>query len=271
MDMFLRGQKIEIAELLPPVIDKIDKQTADKVVKTLRVKVPAAGPDARKCCFDDFEQTLAQEAVLEESRRCMSCGSGAEVLVDKCAACLTCLRVCPFDIPRVTDVARIDSALCQACGMCIADCPANAIIAKGWDVKELAARTAQTLAAMTGGKKIVAYVSGHHAPAAAWSATSEDSVPGVAEIYLPSMSRLSASELMQAFVNGSDAVFVVAGAIGADRYPTATQRIRKRVELAAAMLKEVGFDANRLVLVEVADQGRAAIRAALEKAAGEVA
>jgi coenzyme F420-reducing hydrogenase delta subunit len=183
--------------------------------------------------------------------------------------------VCPFDIPRVTDVARIDSALCQACGMCIADCPANAIIAKGWDVKELAARTAKALAAMSGspqgGKKIVAYVSGHHAPAAAWSATSEDTVPGVAEIYLPSMSRLSASEIMQAFVNGADAVFVVAGAIGADRYPNATQRIRKRVELAAGMLKEIGFDSKRLVLVEVADQGRAAIRAALEKAAGEVA
>lgn len=270
MDMFLSGRKIEIAELLPPAIDKIDKQTADKVAKTLRVKVPAAGPDARKCCFDDFEQTLAEEAVLEESRRCMSCGSGAEVLVDKCAACLTCLRVCPFDIPRVTDVARIDSALCQACGMCIADCPANAIIAKGWDVKELAAKTAKVLASMNGGKKIVAYVSGHHAPAAAWSATSEDLVPGVAEIYLPSMSRLSATELMQAFVNGADAVFVVAGAIGADRYPTATQRIRKRVELAAAMLNEIGFDSKRLVLVEVADQGRAAIRAALEKAAGEV-
>ena len=67
-----------------------------------------------------------------------------------CEACLTCLRVCPFDIPVVTDVARIDSALCQACGMCIADCPANAIIARGWDVKALEARTADAIASMNG-------------------------------------------------------------------------------------------------------------------------
>ena len=48
---------------------------------------------------------------------------------ERCAACLTCLRVCPFDVPRLNDDNRayIDPASCQGCGICAAVCPAKAI------------------------------------------------------------------------------------------------------------------------------------------------
>ena len=199
----------------------------------------------------------------------MNCGSGAEVLVDKCAACLTCLRVCPFDIPVVTDVARIDSALCQACGMCIADCPANAIIARGWDVNALKARTADAVSVMGARKdqKIIAYVCGHHAPATAWSPTPEDSIAGVAELYLPSMSRLSATEILHAMTSGAYGVIVVACEQGADRYPNAAERVAKRAEQVRGILAEIGIGADRVQMVAVASQGRAAVREAMAEAA----
>jgi ferredoxin len=213
------------------------------------------------------DRNLTEEAVLREARRCMSCGAGAEVLVDKCAACLTCLRVCPFDIPKVTDVARIDSALCQACGICIAECPANAIIARGWDARGLPERTAAALAALDSRtpRKVVAFISGHRATAAEWQGKA-DTVPGVAEVYLPSAARLSVLDLIGAIERGAAAVVVVACREGIDRYPQAAQRVRRRVEQAQALLAEVGIDPARLQLVEVADQGRAAIRAALQAA-----
>jgi heterodisulfide reductase subunit A len=48
---------------------------------------------------------------------------------DKCVACLTCVRVCPYDVPVITEegVAHIEAAACQGCGICAAECPAKAI------------------------------------------------------------------------------------------------------------------------------------------------
>jgi heterodisulfide reductase subunit A-like polyferredoxin len=55
-------------------------------------------------------------------------GAVAVVDEDRCAACLTCLRVCPYDVPRIVDgVAVIEIAACQGCGTCSGECPAKAI------------------------------------------------------------------------------------------------------------------------------------------------
>ena len=52
----------------------------------------------------------------------------AHVDGDRCAACLTCVRACPYDIPVIKDgVAFIETAMCQGCGTCAAACPAKAI------------------------------------------------------------------------------------------------------------------------------------------------
>jgi heterodisulfide reductase subunit A-like polyferredoxin len=55
-------------------------------------------------------------------------GVVAQVDEEKCATCLTCVRVCPFDVPVIRDrAAYIDNAKCQGCGSCAAACPARAI------------------------------------------------------------------------------------------------------------------------------------------------
>jgi len=53
----------------------------------------------------------------------------AQVEQDKCAACLVCVRSCPYEVPVVNDegVSEIDEALCHGCGVCAAECPAKAI------------------------------------------------------------------------------------------------------------------------------------------------
>jgi len=57
-------------------------------------------------------------------------GKAAQVQRDLCVSCLTCVRVCPWDIPKIDDsgVAAIDPAACRACGICAGECPAQAII-----------------------------------------------------------------------------------------------------------------------------------------------
>jgi heterodisulfide reductase subunit A len=66
-------------------------------------------------------------------------GVTAWVDPEKCVGCLTCTRVCPFEIPQVIQeegrygvgqlggAAYIDTAQCQGCGTCTAECPAGAI------------------------------------------------------------------------------------------------------------------------------------------------
>jgi heterodisulfide reductase subunit A-like polyferredoxin len=53
----------------------------------------------------------------------------AAVDQEKCASCLICVRVCPYNIPRINKegVSEIDEALCRGCGVCAAECPAKAI------------------------------------------------------------------------------------------------------------------------------------------------
>ena len=53
----------------------------------------------------------------------------ARVNPDLCAACLVCVRSCPYSVPKINadGVSEIDEALCQGCGICAAECPAKVI------------------------------------------------------------------------------------------------------------------------------------------------
>ncbi|MBW2621506.1 MAG: CoB--CoM heterodisulfide reductase iron-sulfur subunit A family protein [Deltaproteobacteria bacterium] len=53
----------------------------------------------------------------------------AKVDQDNCAACLVCVRSCPFGVPVINEngVSEIDEALCQGCGICVSECPAKVI------------------------------------------------------------------------------------------------------------------------------------------------
>ena len=56
-------------------------------------------------------------------------GVVAVVEGEKCAACLTCVRVCPYEVPVINSKgeAEIDLSKCKGCGSCAAECPARAI------------------------------------------------------------------------------------------------------------------------------------------------
>ena len=57
-------------------------------------------------------------------------GAVAQVDPQKCVICLTCVRTCPYGVPRVDHaegVAAIDPAACQGCGNCASACPRKAI------------------------------------------------------------------------------------------------------------------------------------------------
>jgi NADPH-dependent glutamate synthase beta subunit-like oxidoreductase/coenzyme F420-reducing hydrogenase delta subunit/Pyruvate/2-oxoacid:ferredoxin oxidoreductase delta subunit len=266
IDMYLSGKPVVLDDSLPPFIDKVPASTAEKVRKVIRQPVSAQPPEMRRTNLEEVDHNYNESAALREARRCMSCGAGAEVLVDKCAACLTCLRVCPFDVPVVTDVARIDSDRCQSCGICIAECPANAIVSRSREAGWIARRTAAALEKLgDAGPRIVAYLCGHVATAAQWRGE-DPSSDRTAEVYLPSLSALSTLDILRAFENGADAVLVAAPQDSAERYPQATKRLRKRVAQARKLLKEIGLKKSRIQLFELTRPSRSAIRETLATA-----
>ncbi|EFK07878.1 CoB--CoM heterodisulfide reductase iron-sulfur subunit A family protein [delta proteobacterium NaphS2] len=57
----------------------------------------------------------------------------ASVDQEKCAACLVCVRSCPYNVPKINadGVSEIDPALCRGCGICVSECPAK-VIQLGW-------------------------------------------------------------------------------------------------------------------------------------------
>jgi heterodisulfide reductase subunit A-like polyferredoxin len=55
---------------------------------------------------------------------------GVVAVVDpnKCAVCLTCVRTCPYGVPKIKNgAAFIEVASCYGCGACVAECPGKAI------------------------------------------------------------------------------------------------------------------------------------------------
>jgi len=91
-----------------------------------------------------IEETIAQS--LATAARAMTFLSkdrlevgGTIAIVDqaKCVGCLTCVRVCPFQIPsidpraigvgHIQGAAYIEPSLCTGCGTCTSECPADAI------------------------------------------------------------------------------------------------------------------------------------------------
>jgi heterodisulfide reductase subunit A len=83
-----------------------------------------------------YEDLLTEaRAVAGRALELLSCGTMeiggavAEIDQEKCSACLTCLRICPYSAPELGEKgkAEIRIELCQGCGSCVGLCPSRAI------------------------------------------------------------------------------------------------------------------------------------------------
>ena len=102
----------------------------------------AHGPKSSTETIVQAQAAVARAATLL-SRESMKM-SGVVSVVDptNCAVCLTCVRACPYGIPFINDKhsAEINPALCQGCGICVAECPAKTIHLGRYDDKNIRAK-----------------------------------------------------------------------------------------------------------------------------------
>ena len=104
-----------------------------------------------------LDETIVQaQAAAARAARILSLPSlaagGRVAVVDasKCTGCLTCVRICPFNVPKVQPslngvgsilgAAWIEAAVCQGCGLCAAECPARAIQLKHYTDVQMQAK-----------------------------------------------------------------------------------------------------------------------------------
>ena len=75
-------------------------------------------------------RAVASRAMTILAREAINLGAvTAKVDSARCASCLVCVRACPFDVPFINadGYSEIDPAKCHGCGMCASECPAKAI------------------------------------------------------------------------------------------------------------------------------------------------
>ncbi len=96
-------------------------------------------------------QAAAARAARVLSRQSLMAGGRVAVVDEsKCTGCLTCVRICPFGVPRIKanltgvghimGAAYIEAAICQGCGACVAECPARAIQLMHYTDAQMAAK-----------------------------------------------------------------------------------------------------------------------------------
>lgn len=237
-----------IGDLLP--------QTVELIRKIGRLEPEILPAQARAKDFKPVEMVYDWQAAVNEARRCLRCGQGAEILFqDKCASCLTCLRVCPYHVPQLDAGGTIQISVdqCQACGICVAECPARAIVLrKPYDRRQVTDELEHVLKSMAESKVkplVVGFccqygLFGTGTLASLWRGAKA----GVWIVPVLCIAKVEAEHMLRAFEVGAEGVFIAGCGEQCARENTADW-VRQRVKKVKKTLSEVGLRSERIQVV----------------------
>jgi len=234
-----------VGDLLP--------ETIEMIRKIGRLEPPILLPEARAKDFEPVELVYDWETATNEARRCLRCGMGAEILFqDKCATCLTCLKVCPYHAPYLdaSGTVQIPAEQCQACGICVAECPAKVIVLrKPYDRRSTSEELEHILKSAAESKLkslIVGFccqygLFGIGTLANLWRGAKA----GVWIVPVLCVAKVEADHILRAFEMGAEGVFIAGCGEQCSRENTAFW-VRQRVEKVRKVLTQVGLETERL-------------------------
>ncbi len=256
---YLKGEPwVAPSAPLTTVAAELVPSTIEKIIRRERVEVSILDPEQRIQTFDYIEFGYDESDAIREAMRCLSCGAGALRIADKCTDCLTCVRICPYGVPAVSvsGVVEIRSEYCQACGICVSECPAKAVAFRTPVFDEMAASLGEALECIAPSTTVPAilalccsYMVGASRSFAAWLA--HEPLPNLGLARIPCLAKLDVSHLLKPFEMGVDGVLVVACADDECRYPGNVAVAERRVNEARRILKEIGLDESQLELKEL--------------------
>jgi heterodisulfide reductase subunit A-like polyferredoxin len=89
----------------------------------------AHGPKFLEESIAQAKGAAARAATILSKKQMMVGGEVAIVDRENCVVCLTCMRTCPFSVPKVAEdgFISIEPAECRGCGSCVSACPRKVI------------------------------------------------------------------------------------------------------------------------------------------------
>lgn len=232
---------------------KLNPRTSEAIRKATRLEPGILPPETRTGNFRPVEMVYNWQAAVTEARRCLRCGMGAEILFqDKCATCLTCLRVCPYHVPFLdeTGTIQIPADQCQACGICVVECPAQAIVLrKPYDrrhIDEELNHIHRSTAERSASPLVIGFccqygLYGTGALAGFW----RQARAGVWIVPVLCVAKVEAQHILRAFEMGAEGVFVAGCGEMCAREKTAFW-VDQQIQKVQKVLVQLGLGAERL-------------------------
>jgi len=240
-------------ETMESQIGDLQPETIEMIKNIGRYEPPIIAPEVRAKDFEPAELVYNWEDAVNEARRCLRCGVGAEILFqDKCATCLTCLRACPYHVPYLDEsgTLQISADQCQSCGICVAECPAKAIILrKPYDRGHISEELDNILKSAAESKFKPLIISfccqyglyGTGTLASLWRGVNA----GIWIVPVLCVAKVEAEHILRAFEIGAEGVFIAGCGEQCAREDTAL-RVSQRVEKVRKTLTQIGLEPERV-------------------------
>ncbi|MFQ5957633.1 MAG: FAD-dependent oxidoreductase [Candidatus Brocadiales bacterium] len=247
---YLRNEEFVAPKALTPMTD-LSSHKIGLIKGKPREKMPSLSASNRIHDFSEVELGYSEKLAMMEARRCLNCGAGAEVDPELCAACLTCVRVCPYDVPelnRVEKTAKI-GVDCQACGICVVECPARAITLMDRYEDQGESALAKAIEGFSGpelGPRVVVFLCQYDPQSEGLISRLNQTESNIRTVQVSCIGKMDPLLVLRAFEEGADGAVVAASLQGECPYQTGHAWAKKRIDHATEVLKDVGLDTQRI-------------------------
>jgi formate dehydrogenase (NADP+) beta subunit len=247
IDRYLKGENKIITTQIKPIA-RLPGETIQNIKNIKRHELPTLPVEKRKKNFELVETGYSKETSIREANRCLNCGAGAKIHdIDKCAACLTCVRCCPYKAASNTrgDI-EIVTERCLACGLCSTECPARAIGLDTPGFLDIDCCIQEALKKPRLGNSIlVGFFCSYGFLGSMYRTSNYSSVNWLA---VPCLSRIATRHILKAFELGASGVLIIGCTDEECRYQEATTWMQLKLDEAREILNQAGFNKDDLKL-----------------------
>lgn len=238
--LLVTSDKQALKELDPLVIEKIKRFPRNE---------PELLPvEQRVKSYEFIELPLEAQKAIREAQRCLTCGAGAQQIDDKCIHCITCFRVCPYGVPVIKSPTTVllRAEECQACGICVGECPSRAIDFRSYRIDEITDRLEAVLKhGSSTARHAAGFICNYHPLNLTGKAAGE-----LPLVKVSCLAKLEVRHILKAFELGARGVFVAGCGETDCAYQKVYHWVQQRLLTIRNTLKETGLGEDKVKLYQ---------------------